>query len=78
MRHVTFSPSSKTTYMAGMLGLAAVVADAAMLDTALGLDVRQDDARAASGAPRVGKGGRGHGWSLRESSERWRVVVVPH
>ena len=45
--------------MAGVLGLAAVVADAAMLDTALGPDVRQDDGRAAPGAPRVGKGGVG-------------------
>ena len=32
--------------MAGMIGLAVVVADAMMLDTVLGLDVRGDDARA--------------------------------
>ena len=59
--------------MAGMIGLAVVVADAMiMLDTALGLDVRGDDARATPGAPlgRHGWGGRGevHGWSLRQSS----------
>jgi len=38
--------------MAGMIGLAVVVADAMMLDTVLGLDVRGDDARATPGAPR--------------------------
>ena len=79
MRHddVTFSHSSRSTYMAGMIGLAVVVADAMMLDTVLGLDVRGDDARAAPGAPRVGRRGEVHGWSLRQSSGRWRVVVVP-
>ena len=61
MRHddVTFSHSSRSTYMAGMIGLAVVVADAMMLDTVLGLDVRGDDARAAPGAPRVGREGGG-------------------
>ena len=56
--------------MAGMIGLAVVVADAMMLDTVLGLDVRGDDARATQG--RHGWGGRGevHGWSLRQSSGR--------
>ena len=88
MRHddVTFSHSSRSTYMAGMIGLAVVVADAMMLDTVLGLDVRGDDARATPGAPRVGRelGGEVHGWfeyiarwSLHRSSGRWRVVVVP-
>jgi hypothetical protein len=35
MRHddVTFSHSSRSTYVAGMIGLAVVVADAMMLDT---------------------------------------------
>jgi hypothetical protein len=41
--------------MAGMIGLAVVVADAMMLDTVLGLGVRGDDARATPGAPRVGR-----------------------
>ena len=61
MRHddVTFSHSSRSTYMAGMIGLAVVVADAMMLDTVLGLDVRGDDARATPGAPRVGREGGG-------------------
>ena len=61
MRHddVTFSHSSRSTYMAGMIGLAVVVADAMMLDTVLGLDVRGDDARAIPGAPRVGREGGG-------------------
>jgi len=45
--------------MAGMIGLAVVVADAMMLDTVLGLDVRGDDARATPGAPRVGREGGG-------------------
>ena len=45
--------------MAGMIGLAVVVADAMMLDTVLGLDVRGDDARATPGAPRVGMEGGG-------------------
>ena len=58
MRHddVTFSQSSRTTYMAGMIGLAAVVADAAMVDSVIGLDVRRDDERAMPG-PRMGRGG---------------------
>ena len=58
MRHddVTFSQSSRTTYMAGMIGLAAVVADAAMVDSVIGLDVRRDDERAIPGA-RMGRGG---------------------
>jgi hypothetical protein len=45
--------------MAGMIGLAVVVADAMMLDTVLGLDVREDDARATPGAPRVAREGGG-------------------
>ena len=58
MRHddVTFSQSSRTTYVAGMIGLAAVVADAAMVDSVIGLDVRSDDERAVPGA-RMGRGG---------------------
>ena len=40
-----------------MIGLAVVVADAAMLDTVIELDVRGDDARAAPGAPAGGRGG---------------------
>ena len=64
MRHddVTFSHSSRPTYMAGMIGLAVrcgQVADAMMLDTVLGLDVRGDDARATPGAPRVAREGGG-------------------
>ena len=64
--------------MAGMIGLAVVVADAMMLDTVLGLDVRGDDARAAPGAQRVGREGGG-AWMepAPGSSGRWRVVVVP-
>ena len=42
--------------MAGMIGLAAVVADAAMIDSVIGLDVRRDDERAVPGA-RMGRGG---------------------
>ena len=64
---------------ANLLGLAVVVADAAMLDTVIGLNVRGDDARAAPGAP---AGGRGGGVYMepacpRPGSGRWRVVVVP-
>jgi len=40
----------------GMIGLAAVVADAAMCDSVIGLDVRRDDERAVPGA-RMGRGG---------------------
>ena len=39
-----------------MIGLAAVVADAAMVDSVIGLDVRRDDERAVPGA-RMGRGG---------------------
>ena len=42
--------------MAGRIGLAAVVADAAMIDSVIGLDVRRDDERAVPGA-RMGRGG---------------------
>jgi hypothetical protein len=41
--------------MAGMIGLAAVVADAAMIDSVIGLEVRRDDERAVPGA-RMGWG----------------------
>ena len=85
MRHddVTFSQSSRSTYMAGMIGLAAVVADAAMVDSVIGLDVRRDDERAVPGA-RMGKGARGDGVCVgrgagaraaRGGGTRWRLLV---
>ena len=85
MRHddVTFSQSSRSTYMAGMIGLAAVVADAAMIDSVIGLDVRRDDERAVPGA-RMGRGaGMGGVWggepaparAARGGGTRWRLLV---
>jgi hypothetical protein len=55
------------------------VADAMMLDTVLGLDVKYGEVMLGLPQGRHGWGGRGevHGWSLRRSSGRWRVVVVP-
>ena len=81
MRHddVTFSQSSRTTYMAGMIGLAAVVADAAMVDSVIGLDVRSDDERAVPGA-RMGREGGWEGCGLGSrcwGSERWRDAAAP-
>ena len=54
---VTFSQSSRTTWAAGLLALAVVAADAAMLDAAIGLDVRHE------GGGDDGDGGAGaRGW----------------
>ena len=49
----TFSASSRTTYMASLLGFSAVISDAAMIDRVIGLDV-QEAATARDGAPRRG------------------------
>ena len=70
-------PLNITHNLPDMVGLAVVVADAMMLDTVLGLDVRGDDARAAPGAPRVGREGGG-AWMepAPEQREVEGVVVV--
>ena len=60
--------------MAGMIGLAAVVADAAMVDSVIGLDVRRDDERAVPGA-RMGRGGGMGGVWVAESVPEQREVV---
>ena len=51
----TFSASSRTTYMASLLGFSAVISDAAMIDRVIGLDV-QEAAAARDRAPRRGRG----------------------
>ena len=58
--------------MAGMIGLAVVVADAMMLDTVLFWDFMYGEMMLGLPQGRHGWGGRGevHGWSLRQSSGR--------
>ena len=47
----TFSASSRTTYMASLLGFSAVISDAAMIERVIGIDV-QEAAAARDRAPR--------------------------
>ena len=54
----TFSASSRTTYMASLLGFSAVISDAAMIDRVIGMDV-QEAAAARDQAPRLGYGAIG-------------------
>ena len=50
-----FSTRSKTSYMAGRMCFAAVIADALMVDTIIGIDARHDDSeQRAAGRPRDG------------------------
>ena len=65
---VTFSQSSRTTWAAGLLALAVVVADAAMLDAAIGLDVRHE------GGGDDGDGGVGaRGWDGAGTPRHWEI-----
>ena len=65
---VTFSQSSRTTWAAGLLALAVVVADAAMLDAAIGLDVRHE------GGGDDGDGGAGaRGWDGAGTPRHWEI-----
>ena len=65
---VTFSQSSRTTWAAGLLALAVVVADATMLDAAIGLDVRHeggvDDGDSGAGA---------RGWDGAGTPRHWEI-----
>ena len=54
----TFSASSRTTYMASLLGFGAVISDAAMIDRVIGMDV-QEAAAARDQVPRRGYGAIG-------------------
>ena len=63
-----------------MIGLAAVVADAAIIDSVIGLDVRRDDERAVPGARMGGGGGRVCVWGGEPAPgqrEVPRVAVAP-